>query len=272
MRSAILTAIVLSHAFALSCQRPADAGVERMIQQLKNEQSKPRRDRPLESGSFDIADENRERYRELLFVDQTLEEIIAVRDPNAAPDDLDSALGHIREGRKEEAKKLLRKVLTDQNAEIRQKLWTWKALRALGEKPPPGSADEVHGVVLEVPVDGWSDTLGAYSDGRVRYVNGKQGVLIWEVPDDEHIGPLVKSLLDAARPLVKKSRLLEKHLPPAEGVYRVTVLTFGGLRVVEGSVAAVERDRELSAVNAAGTRLFLALLKEQEENRREEKP
>jgi hypothetical protein len=149
--------------------------------------------------------------------------------------------------------------------EIRQKLTAWRALAALGENPPSAVAAEVHGVVLEVPVDDWTDTLAAYSDGRVRYVNGRRGAIIWEVPDDERIGPLVKDLIAAARPLARKSRPVERHLAPKPGVFRVTVLTFGGLRVAEAPVLEIERDRDLKAVEDAGTRLFVTLLEENEQ-------
>lgn len=256
MRLTLLTLSFLIFAPAFACQRPAA-------------QRKAEDDRGIKHGVIpDVAQENMESYKRLLYVDQTLEELAAVSDPNAPPDDLDAALGHVRGGRPAEAKKSLRKVLDSPDSEIRQKIIAWRALAALGEKPPPAAAAEVHGVVLEVPVSDGTDTLAAYSDGRVRYVNSKQGAIIWEVTDDERIGPLVKNLIAAAGPLARKSRAVEKHLAPARGVFRVTALTFGGLRVAEGrSNDEVAGDRDLKAVEDAGTRLFLALLEENEKRR-----
>lgn len=258
MRVTFLTFGAFAYALVLSCQHPAapKVGADPTI-----------RHEVLP----EVAQQNMEDYKSLLYVDQTLEELAAIRNPDAPPDGLGSAREHVRAGRPEEAKKALRKVLTDPDAEIRQKLIAWKALRDLGERPPPESRDEVRGVVLEVPVDGWTDTLAAYSDGRARYVNGMRGAIIWEVTDHWRIGPLVANLLRAAGPLAKKSRAVERHLPPAAGVFRATALTFGGLRVAEaGSLAAAERDPAMKAVSDAGAQLFFALL--EEDQKRPQKP
>lgn len=214
----------------------------------------------------EVSKENLDNYKQILFVDQTLEELVAIRDKDAPADGFDKAYEFVRGGKPEEARRSLRKILADPSQEIRSKLWAWKALRDLGERPPAGVSREVHGVVLEVPVDGWTDTLAAYSDGRVRYINGQgEGkALIWEMADAEPIAPLARELLGASAPLVKTTPAVERHLPPKDGVFRVSVLTHGGIHVAEVGAAEVERTPVLAEVYLAGTRLFLTLLAEDE--------
>lgn len=253
----ILSLLIFAHAFA--CRRPAA--------QKKAEDNRVIERQPLPEAEQQQMDD----YKKLLYVDQTLEEIVALRDPNAPPGAFEAALAHKRAGRADEAKRVLRTTLTDEAAEVRDKLVAWNALRALGEKPPPAVAEEVHGVVLEVPVNDGTDTLAAYSDGRVRYVNSTRGAILWELTDDPRIRPLVNELVAAAVPLARKSRAIEKHLATTRGVFRVTTLTYGGLRVAQGrSNEEVAANRELKAVEDAGTRLFIALLEENEKRR--EKP
>src|SRR5688500_9549795 len=121
----------------------------------------------------EVSKENLDNYKNILFVDQTLEELVTAREKGTPADGLARAYQFIRGGQPEEARRSLKEVLADPAEEIRGKLWAWKALRDLGERPPAEVGREVHGVVLEVPVDGWTDTLAAYSDGRVRYINGQ---------------------------------------------------------------------------------------------------
>ncbi len=57
----------------------------------------------------------------------------------------------------------------------------------------------LHGVVLDVPLDGGVDTLAAYADGTARYINHSGHTIIWEVPEAENpMRPLVDGLLAAA--------------------------------------------------------------------------
>src|SRR5262245_2222324 len=78
---------------------------------------------------------NAEEYKNLLFVDQTLEELITRH--NVPADPFATAYQHVKEGKTDDAKKSLRQVLSDPKSEVREKLWAWRALRQLGEKPPP---------------------------------------------------------------------------------------------------------------------------------------
>jgi uncharacterized protein YxeA len=203
---------------------------------------------------------NWDDYKNLLFVDQSLEELV---NHYSAPKDLFSqAYKYVKDGKSEDAKKSLKQVLADPTAEVRAKLWAWRALRQLGEKPPSNIANEVQGMVLEVPVDNWIDTLAAYSDGRARYLNGKGGAIVWENPEEPRISSLVRSVIDAAKPLVEKSLVYDKHQPTKNDVVRVSILTYGGIHIIEAKQSDITENHIMSPVYNAGTQLFLALLEE----------
>lgn len=268
MKATLLIAIAVALTqLSAACNVLSRAGQDAKTKQGAN--TKPDAKAPVEQVVIDEGPEDWEPYRRLLFVDQTLEEMAGeYASERPADDPFVSALKHKREGRAEEAKKILRGVLSDPESEIRQKIWAWRALGELGEKPPPGEGDKVRGVVLEVPVDWepgevWVDTLAAYSDGRVRYLNGKGKLIVWEAPGDERISPLAVRLVESARTLVGKNRRVDKHLPQSKSVIRISVLTFGGMHVAELTEAATEGNTDEARVYQAGTRLFLTLLEEQ---------
>jgi hypothetical protein len=197
-------------------------------------------------------------YRELLFVDQSLEEMVT---RHGLPEDhFAKAYKHVKDGQPEEAKKSLRRILAEPTAEVREKLLAWRALRKLGEKLPPNLSAEIVGVVLEVPVDPWVDTLAAYSDGRARYLNGSGGVIVHEVVDDSRLNSLVKGVIEAAKPLVQKAPASDKHRPQNSEVIRVSILTYGGIHMMEAKESDITGRHPMSPVYNAGTRLFLTLL------------
>jgi hypothetical protein len=212
---------------------------------------------------------NWDEYKQILFVDQSLEEIVKL---NKAPDDpFIQAHQFVNGGKPAEARGILKQLLADPTAEVRTKLWAWNALRELGEKPPLNVANEIQGVVMEVPVDGWVDTLAAYSDGRARYVNGKSGAIVWEIPEETRISSLVGNFIQAAKPLVEKAPLFRKHQPAKSDVVRISLLTFGGIRIIEVNQSDLTERHIMSSTYHAGTQLFLALLDEDQKSKRNAK-
>ena len=210
---------------------------------------------------------NIDEYKKLLFLDQRLEELTTRH--NLPNDPFAKAYQQVKEGKTADAKKSLRQVLSDPAAEVREKLWAWRALRQLGEKPPPNVANEIQGVVIEVPVDDWIDTLGAYSDGRARYLNPKGGLIVWEAMEKNELSTLAKSFINAAKPLVDRAPLSDEHQPAKEGVVRVTILTYAGIRVLEGKDSDVmEGSHILSPVARAGQVLFISMLEAAEKQKR----
>ena len=206
------------------------------------------------------AAENSVNHKNLLFVDQTLEELVTHYP--APKDTFVKAYQYIKDGKTDAAKNSLRQVLSDPQAEVREKLWAWGALRQLGEKPPANVADEIQGVVMEVPVDKWIDTLAAYSDGRARYLNGKSGgLIIWDHVEENGLSTLAQNFITAAKPLVEKAPVYAKHQPAKEGVIRVTILTYGGVRIREGTHSdVIAGPHILSPVAYAGQDLLFALV------------
>jgi hypothetical protein len=218
-----------------------------------------------ESGTF--AD-----YKKLLFVDQSLDEIVELY---KLPDNaFIRAQDLVKSGKPEKAKQVLKQLLADPGEEVRTKLWAWNCLRQLGEKPPPNVANQVQGIVMEVPVgENWIDTLAAYSDGRVRYLNGQGGgngqggAIIWETPEEKRISSLVATFISAGKPIVAMAPVYEKHQPAKNDVVRISLLTYGGIHIIEARQPDITPRHSLSPVYNAGTQLFLALLDENEKSK-----
>lgn len=260
MKANALVALAACAALALACS----AGAKPPAAGPPAPQTAP----PAAAGPAGQQPTNLAEYRELLFVDETLEELANPDKPNPIPaagpwEGFVRAREAVRAGRAADAKRHLRAALEHPEAEVRTRLWAWNGLRELGERPPAGAGREVRGVVLEMPIGEWVDTLAVYSDGRVRYVNGKRGAIIWEDTAKSDVNALAAEVVRAAAPLVGRSRPVGRHLPLSMSVMRVTVLTFSGMYVAEGDPEAPP-DGIVPVFNV-GTRLFLTLLEKQRE-------
>lgn len=209
-----------------------------------------------------------ERYKNLLFVDQSLEELVTQH--QSGYESFGTAYQQICQGDTEAAKQTLKVVLKDPSEEIRRHLWAWKALRDLGEVPPAEISSKVHGVVFEIPLAEWTDTLAVYSDGRVRYLNGQVGTsapVIWEATDDPSIRPLVAVVIEAAKSVIGQAAVVATHVTPSPTRQpRISVLTFGGIH-------SLDRDEFTSHITdpvlSCGTHVFVTLmerLRSQSEN------
>jgi hypothetical protein len=265
MKANVLITLASCAAFTLACSARTPAPASTLA---PTPQTSPPPPQPYVVEWSEQSVTNFAEYRDLLFVDETLEEFTNPARRHPLPplspwEDFARAGEAVRAGRAAEAKKALRAGMEHPETEVRARLWAWNALRELGEKPPPEIAREVHGVVLEVPVGEWLDVLAVYSDGKVRYLNEKRGVLVWEHTGESEVNTLAAKVLTAAGPLVGKSRAIKKHLPMSMSVTRVTVLTYSGIYVAEGDPEAPPD--EIAPVFNVGTRLFLTLLERQEE-------
>ena len=205
-----------------------------------------------------------DEYKELLFADQTLEEFVTVN--NLSNNRFAEAYQYLKAGKTSDTKRCLKEILSNPEAEVREKLLAWRALRALGERPPANVANQVQGVVMEVPIDNSIDTLAAYSDGRARYVNGNgRGVILWDSTDESSVTTLAKKLIKAAEPLVDKAPVYNQHLPAKNSVIRLSILTYEGIRIREGkldyqSVHMVSPGDILMPACDIGTELFTELI------------
>jgi hypothetical protein len=96
--------------------------------------------------------------------------------------------------------------------------------------------DEVQGVVCELHNEAGIGTLAAYADGRARWFGGQGAGSFWEAPGvDKEVDALIAELLKTVAPLVKRAPATETHMPTEVEMehFRVTVLTFGGLHVLD---------------------------------------
>lgn len=208
-----------------------------------------------------------ESFKELFFADAPLEKSAVLADPRKQPAGspfvrLASAQSHVRQGEVEDAKKDLRLLLD--NPETRIRLWAWRALRDLGERPDPRDADKVQGVVCELSNEAGVGTLAVYEDGRARWLGSKGAVTIWESPgSNPEIDKAIQGLLRAAAPLVKSTPASPQHR--SSGVEkdhaRVSVLTYGGVHVAEAYGPEIDEAHELAAPLLASTSVIRALQK-----------
>jgi hypothetical protein len=99
------------------------------------------------------------------------------------------------------------------------------------------------GAIVEVPLAAGLDVLAAYTDGRIRYINGTGKLAIFEsAPAD--IGTQAGKLIAAARAAVARIGPWEgKRLPPpVQGKARMTFLVSDGLYFGEGPLPGIDRD------------------------------
>jgi len=218
--------------------------------------------------------ESRERLRNLLFADESPEELISHTDTSGPGGDSDpwrsfaSASARMKEGKAEEAKRDLRRVLSMPDPETRFLLSAWTALRALGERPRPVEADRVQGVVFELHNEAGIGTVAAYRDGRARYYGGQGAAAFWEAPHaDKEIDALIDEFLKAAEPFVKKSPAAERHnaVPVKLDHIRVTVLTFGGVHVTDVHGPSMQDGHYAEPIIYASVGLLEAIMKKGEE-------
>jgi hypothetical protein len=211
-----------------------------------------------------------EDIRLLFFADQSLEEItrkVETTSPAPAEDPWSlfaSALAKSRSGKVEEAKKDLKRVLSIPEGESRIRLWAWKALCELGERPPANVANEVHGVVCELHNEAGVGTIAAYSDGRARWLGGQGKVTVWEPSgSDAEISALIRNLLKSAEPLVKAAPVSDRHKSPEPPLnyFRVSLLTYGGLHIVEVFGPEIDQWHPVAPVLIASVSLLDALSK-----------
>ena len=156
------------------------------------------------------------------------------------------------------AKHLLLPLAEDAFKESRARLWAWRALRKLGEKPSPIHASEVLGFVLEVPMEGKLDVLAAYADGSARFMGHGENLIVREAADPD---PIVTKVISEAFVLLSippKSRDADGDGPPDDKV-RMFALSALGTHSVEVPWAEVEAGGKYEKLFVAAIELLKAL-------------
>jgi hypothetical protein len=152
----------------------------------------------------------------------------------------------------------LEKIASDEKAESRVRVLAYNRLRAM-KAPVP--ARRLLGVIVEVPLEGGLDTLAAFADGRIRYINqsGKMSIMESLPPGmaDDH-----KQLMAAAGVVVQKIGPWDKARlpPPKAGNVRLTFLASDGLYFGEGPMEAISRDPTGGPVLDAATKLLIKVV------------
>lgn len=199
------------------------------------------------------------RFTELLFADQSLDELLGStsRDDLSLQDDvwkrLADAADCLRHNERSQATELLLNVSRSPNIETRTSLWSWAALRKIGVQPYPDEAEEIKGVVIQVPMDGERDVLAVYADGSVRYVNHSGKIIVWDL-SDTRVRDIVHTILARSNDLdFSKPTVLGDHI--GNNIVRVTALTLSGNRFSEVSLRAL-RTSPINEVLTIGAELI----------------
>ena len=259
----ITTGFLLVFGMSVSCSRDRSAGGPGATPQ-----SSP--------GAADLA-----ALKALFFADQSLEELLDMVEPTQTPPPNDplslfkSSVAASRANKTDEAKNHLKQALALPDTESRIGLWAWKGLRKLGEQPPADVADQIQGVVCELHNEAGVGTLAAYADGRARWIGSGGNALVWEVPgSDAQINDLITKLLTAAEPLVDAAPVSETHRTPEPNVdhFRVSILTYRGIRTVEVYGPSIEQSQPIGEVLVASVNLLDALTRKSAEAESKQKP
>jgi len=159
----------------------------------------------------------------------------------------------------------LASVAADEEAESRVRVVAFRRLKADG-KTPPGDAPLL-GTIVEIALDEGLDTLAAYADGRIRYINHAGGMSM--VEDGTPLRAQVDGLLLASRSVVGKIGPWagDRLPPPPTGQARLTFLVGGDLYFGQAPFEALANDAMAGPVLNSATNLLSALVAFQEEGK-----
>lgn len=123
-------------------------------------------------------------------------------------------------------------IASDATIESRIRLLAYRWLRANGS---PVQSKEILGVVVEVGLEPGNDTLAAYADGSVRYINHSGKFAVFDLGPPEVV-ELAQKLIQVSRPTVDQIGPWSqpRRAPPARGDIRLTFLVADGLYFGEG--------------------------------------
>lgn len=131
------------------------------------------------------------------------------------------------------------------------------AFARLREAGVPVAPKQLLGVIVEVGLDDGLDTLAAYADGGIRYVNHSGKILV--VEGVEETRSHVRRLFDAAQAVVARIGpwTEPRRPPPGKGVLRLTFLVSDGLYYGEGPLERFQSDAMAGPVFREATNLLV---------------
>lgn len=147
---------------------------------------------------------------------------------------------------------------TDASIEGRIRALAFNRLRAAGEVVP---RRVLLGLVVEVGLEGGLDTLAAFSDGSVRYINQSGNMLFSDGPDP-NFQPLVEEILAAGVQLVNQLNPSQRvrQPPPRQGNLRLTFIASDGMYGGEGSMRAMQGNPMAAPVVERANKLLLKVV------------
>ncbi len=130
------------------------------------------------------------------------------------------------------------------------------AFARLREAGVPVQPKILLGVIIEVGLSDGLDTLAAFSDGGVRYINHSGRMIVVEGTDK--FRPLVNRLFESASLVVARIGPWDKprRPPPGKGTLRLTFLVSDGLYFGEGPMDGFAQDALAGPVFREGTELM----------------
>lgn len=148
----------------------------------------------------------------------------------------------------------LRRIADDETAEGRVRALAFNRLRAAGQSVPP---KRILGVIVEVRLQNGLDTLAAFSEGGVRYLNQSGKIAVFEGAGNPVEG-LGKELVSISQSLVNEIGPWDRERmpPPKAGHVRLTFLVSDGLYFGEGPFEAFQGDPLGGPVLAKATQLL----------------
>ncbi len=155
--------------------------------------------------------------------------------------------------------KLLRELASEAAQEGRIRFLAFSRLRELGLGVQPKI---LLGVIIEVPLAGGLDTLAAFSEGGIRYVNQSGKLVVIEGVTS--FLPRVKHLFAVAVPVVARIGPWDKPrlAPPKLGNVRLTFLVSDGLYFGEGPMSVMQREALAGPIIQEATGLLQAVVAE----------
>lgn len=163
-------------------------------------------------------------------------------------------------GRDDEARQTLRSLTSSNDVDSRVQLWAWLALRIMGEQLDPNLIYRTLGVIIQVqiPEQERVEILAAYLDGRVRHVTTSGQLVVWDRTEGD-ISNMARNVVYTAQTIARDLPSEQQRESLKENTVRISLLTVGGIRVVEESAARIKTSVIFSVYNA-GTELLNALL------------
>ena len=135
----------------------------------------------------------------------------------------------------------VRSLAQDRTQESRCRVLAYNWLKKNGQPVP---AKELLGVIVEVPLEGGQETLAAYIDGRVRYINRTSKFVIFDSAPVNVREQANKLLAVSGGAIAQLGPWQGARLaPPKAGNARMTFLVSDGLYFGEGPLPGIDRDQ-----------------------------